>query len=943
MTRAQELLAADEQQRLEECAREPIHTPGAIQPHGALLVIDPSSMEILQASANTGALLGRDAGLLPGRRLEDAIGSAAAATLRAVIAAGVEAAPNPTVLSVGGRPFDVIVHRADAVAIVEFEPARPWGDVELVALLHGAENRLCAAKSVGDLRAAAAREVRRLTGFEHVMVYHFHPDGHGEVVAEEHAEGTTDYLGLHFPASDIPAQARRLYALKRSSVIATSEDRSAALVPALNPRTGGPTDLSRAELRSVSPHHLRFMRNMGQASSMSLSLVHDGQLIGMITCAHREPRHLPYIWRKGCEILAQRLTLQLGALAESRRLSEQLRKQRLRESLVQRMVAADHVAEALVGGDTNVLDLLGAEGATARIEGIRASAGQTPSDGNVEALVARWRGTAGGHLLVSESLGTDRPDLAELVPGTAGLVLLDLGAGGDYLAWFRSEVSASVDWLGDQSPANRDTPLSPRNSFRMWSQSVAGRAEPWDPVAVAEAGELGRDIDTVLLRRAQARLAHQGLHDALTGLPNRRLMMERLGQALERRDHGAPASVVFIDLDRFKLVNDSFGHDVGDALIVESARRISRSTRGTDTICRLGGDEFLVLCENTDARTAESIAERIVEAFREPLRIDGLELRITVSVGTTTAQEHHRPADLLREADTAMYLSKNEGRNRSSRFTDRLRDLARERVHTEPALRQGIERGELVLFYQPIRDVAEGHVKGVEALVRWNRPGHGMVPPDVFIPLAEDTGIIGQLGEWVMTEAIRQLRRWRDGGLVGSDFHMAVNVSPLQLVTPSLVGVIRRLLAGHGLKPADLTIEITESTMMSDLASISNALRALADYGVALSIDDFGTRYSSLANLRHLPAHQLKIDKSFVAGLGKNRADSTLVETVIGLARGLGMSCVAEGVETAGQMDLLRALGCDLAQGYHLGRPQTGPELTTAWAQPLAPAQVAGN
>lgn len=940
MTRAQELLTADEQERLEECAREPIHAPGAIQPHGALLVIDPYSLEIVQASANTGVLLGREVTSLLGQRLEVLAGSEAAAKLRAVIAAGVEDAPNPMALTIIGRAFDVILHQADGLVIVEFEPAREWGDANLLALLHPASKRLSTARSVSDVWAAAAREVRRLTGFDHVMVYHFHPDGHGEIVAEEHGEGITPYLGLHFPASDIPAQARRIYLKKLSRVIATSDYRAAALVPELNPRTGEPTDLSLAELRSVSPHHLQFMRNMGQGASMSLSLVHEGQLIGMITCSHREPLYLSYIRRRVCEILAQRITLQLGAVTEQRRLSDQLQNQRLRSSLIQQMITADNVAEALVSGAANVLDLLAADGATARIDGTAAYAGQKLPENNVEAMVDLWRSTAQDHQLISESLSTDRPDLAELLPGTEGLVLLDLGAGGDYLLWFRNEVLKSVNWLGDQSPANRNTPLSPRNSFRMWSQSVAGQSEPWDPVAVAEAGELRRDIDTVRLRRAQARLAHQGLHDALTGLPNRRMLTERLGQALERRAHGVPASVLFIDLDRFKLVNDSFGHEVGDALIVEAAKRISRVTRGSDTVCRFGGDEFLVLCENTDAGTAESIAERIVEAFREPARVDGLELRITVSVGITVAQSHHRPADLLREADSAMYLSKNEGRNRSSWFTDQLRDQARDRLHAEHALRQGIDRDELVLHYQPICDVADGELKGVEALVRWNRPGHGLVPPDEFIPLAEDIGIINQLGEWVMTEAVRQLKQWQDDGLVGCGFHMAVNVSPLQLLAPSLIDTVQRLVTGYGVNPSDLIIEITESTMMSASAAITSALGALADSGVTLSIDDFGTGYSSLAYLRYMPVNQLKIDRSFVAGLGNNQADATLVETVIGLARGLGMTCVAEGVETAVQMNLLRGLGCDLAQGYLLGRPRTGPELTAAWNQSPVPVQL---
>jgi diguanylate cyclase (GGDEF)-like protein len=402
----------------------------------------------------------------------------------------------------------------------------------------------------------------------------------------------------------------------------------------------------------------------------------------MITCSHPKSFSLPYLRRRGCEILAERLTLQLAALSEQRRLSDQLQKQRLRNDLTRQMDAADNIAEALVAGDVTVLDFLAADGASVRVDSRHASAGTTPTHEAVEAMVALWRSTTKENILTSAAFSTDRPDLAALVPGMEGIVLVDLGAEGDYLAWFRPEVLTTVNWMGDPAPTNRDTPLSPRNSFRMWSQSVAGQSVAWGPVTEAEAGELGRDIDTVLLRRVQARLAHQGLHDELTGLPNRRMLTRRLFQVLARRADGVPASLLFIDLDHFKFVNDTHGHDVGDALIVEAAGRISGSTRKTDMICRFGGDEFLVLCEDTDASTAEGVAERIVAAFREPVSVDGLELHITVSVGITTAKEHHQPADLIREADTAMYLSKNEGRNRSSWFTGDLLDQARNYLNT---------------------------------------------------------------------------------------------------------------------------------------------------------------------------------------------------------------------------------------------------------------------
>jgi chemotaxis family two-component system sensor kinase Cph1 len=667
MSRAQELLPTDEQRRLEECVREPIHIPGAIQPHGALLAVDHRTREILQVSANTGKVLGLEPRGLLGSLLDGVTGGELAKRLCDVSGSDDDAAVVVEV-RVGDQLFDAISHWGDGLVIVEFEPAASSAE-PLIPALSTSTRRLATAGTPEELQAEAAREVRRLTGFDHVMVYHFHEDGHGEIVAEDLAEGMEPYLGLHYPASDIPAQARRLYLMKLTRAIVTSDYQSVPLVPSNNPRTGAPLDLSLAELRSVSPHHLQFMRNMGQASSMSLSMVHDGQLIGMITCAHRKPVHLPYHLRRGCELVVQQLTLHLAALAERRRLSLQLQAQRLRTRLVQQMSAAEDIATALVRGDVNILDLVPADGATVCLDGALTSMGIVPSERRIRTMITRIRNGAPLAPFRSEALASDHPNLAEIVPETAGLMVIPFGSGNDYVAWYRREVLQSVSWLGSQTPENRATPLSPRNSFQIWSQSVSGRANPWEPAAVSEAGELGRDIVDVLLRRQEARLAHQGLHDALTGLPNRRLLMDRLERALGRRAQGIPVAMLFVDLDRFKSVNDTFGHDVGDELIVQAAARITGATRSTDVVSRFGGDEFLVLCEDTDVEEAGLVAQRILDAFREPVVVEGIELGITASVGVAFAEPHHGPADLLREADSAMYRSKNLGRNRSSLFS----------------------------------------------------------------------------------------------------------------------------------------------------------------------------------------------------------------------------------------------------------------------------------
>ncbi|MGY1825951.1 EAL domain-containing protein [Blastococcus sp. SYSU DS0541] len=930
MTRAQDLLPEDERLRLDECSREPLHAPGAIQPHGVLLAVDPHDFTLVQASRNATELLGVDASPRLDVRARHGAWPEWFPRLRSALA---EAPGAPVEVVVGARPFDAIPHEADGLLVIEMEPAPTQPEARLVTQLHAAAQRLSTAVDVDELRAGAARELRALTGFDRVMVYHFHPDGHGEVVAEDRSADQEPFLGLHYPASDIPAQARRLYTLQPSRLIVTSDYVPVPLVPAVNSRTGVPLDLSLSQLRSVSPHHLEFMRNMGVAASMSFSLVRDGELVGMISCTHHRPRHVPYVVRRACDLLTQQVSLQLRVMSENARLRRQLQIQQVRTLLVEQMTESPDVGASLVDEEVTLLDLVSADGAIVCLEERHVAIGHTPPPAAVDAMISRLSLAGDGAVptLVSEALATDRPDLADLVPTVAGLLVVPFGGDGDYLAWFRREVMHSVDWLGDQSSSNRATPLSPRNSFQLWRQTVSGRSLPWEQLEVQEASELRRDVDNVLLRRAEARLAHQGLHDSLTGLPNRRLLMDRLEHALHRHARGVPVALLFIDLDRFKLVNDSFGHDVGDQLIQHAARRLLATTRASDTVARLGGDEFVVLCEDTDTGEAALLAERVVMGFQEPVDLNGKDVRITASVGVTVAQEHHRAADLLREADTAMYLAKDHGRNRFSRFEAGLRYQALRHLDTEEALRHGLPRGELALEYQPVLSTSDEALRGVEALLRWNRPGYGEVPPDDFIPLAEDTGLIVPIGEWVLREALHQVSVWQRAGAVPEGFSVAVNLSPRQLLDPGLVRMVERLVAHYGLEPAVLTMEITETTLMSERSVMSDALAALAEFGVSLSIDDFGTGYSSLSYLRYLPLAQLKVDRSFVAGIPGSPRDAALVAAVVSLAHEFGMTCVAEGVETAAQLQHLKNLGCDLVQGYHLGRPASPAALTEEW------------
>ena len=426
-------------------------------------------------------------------------------------------------------------------------------------------------------------------------------------------------------------------------------------------------------------------------------------------------------------------------------------------------------------------------------------------------------------------------------------------------------------------------------------------------------------------RMLEEQLEHRAFFDSLTGLPNRAVFRDRLDHAIARSARDSDVLVVLLlDLDRFKFVNDSLGHDAGDELLVAVGGRIQDCSRSSDTVARLGGDEFAILIEDAASEEAAvALAERLLEALTSPFEVRGREVFIGASIGVALhTGESGQPDELIRNADTAMYAAKGAGKGRWVVFQPAMHQRTLEFFEVQADLQRALVRGEFVLHYQPIVDLANGKLQGVEALVRWRHPTQGLVMPGGFIPVAEETGMIVPLGVWVLGEACRQAREWRDRYPETSAMSMSVNLSMRQLLEPDLVPRVAEVLAESHLEHGQLILEITEGSLLQDVGETAEKLSALKDLGARLALDDFGTGSSSLGHLRHFPIDVLKIDKSFVDGLGEEGSDaSALVRAIIELARTLHLTTVGEGIESAEQLTELRLAGCDLGQGYLFARP----------------------
>lgn len=502
------------------------------------------------------------------------------------------------------------------------------------------------------------------------------------------------------------------------------------------------------------------------------------------------------------------------------------------------------------------------------------------------------------------------------------------------LTLFRPEIETTTLWAGHQNPDERN--LRPRESFDAWQETIRGQAKPWTLEEIRLAAAIGLHLYmAVMQKRVEETIRHQASHDLLTGLPNRVLFSDRLTLALAKTHrYGEILAVIFLDLDGFKTINDTLGHAVGDQLLKHVARRLKDCLREEDTVARWGGDEFTILLNFVNSvEDVGRIAQRILNSLSTPFQFEAdtthqvTSLHIKASLGIALAPYDGEDTEtLLKHADAAMYLAKRQGRNNYQMYTPSISTKVREKLVLENKLYKALDREEFLLYYQPQMDIATGKIISMEALIRWQCRDLGLISPDVFIPLAEENGLICPIGEWVLRTACAQNRAWQLAGL--PPLQIAVNLSARQFQQSNLAATVAGILKETGLDPQYLELEITESIAIQDINFTIDLLQEFQGMGIAIAMDDFGTGYSSLSSLKHIPIDKLKIDRTFIRDLVTDPHDAAIIEAVVALGQGLNLKVVAEGVETPEQLQFLQSVHCDAIQGYLFSKPLPAEAMT---------------
>ncbi len=843
-------------------------------------------------------------------------------------------------------------------------------------LLNRIATRIRRSLELGEILTTTVQEIRSFLGTDRVKIYLFHPDGSGEVIAEARQGGRLpSLLGLHFPAGDVPLHARQMFVKARQRVIVDVASRQKTVSQLDCPNTGESLVTEDVRYSPVDPCHVEYLTAMGVDSSLSVPILHQNQLWGLLVSHHAKPKSFTERDLKIVQLLVDQVSI---AIAQSNLLSR-TRQQAQHEAVCNqisrllhsplniteiRQKVLEQTVKALQGAGGRLyitaepieqpaqLYTYGEQLSSAPLEEspfwqqIINPTKDTPNTNNEKSFELLFLNpelknltdlplnTQNFPYIITEiyqecQLEFLKPEL-ESTP-IRSLLIVPLRYQQQCvgcLTIFRNEIETETLWAGRLNQDERN--LRPRRSFEAWREIKKGQAKEWSSDEIKLAQALGLHLYMAVMQRCvEDTIRHQASHDLLTGLPNRLLFNDRLTLALAKiHQCREMLAVVFLDLDYFKNINDTLGHALGDELLQNVAKRLKQSLRESDIVSRWGGDEFTILLSPIhSAEDAEQIAQRFLDVLGVPFKFGEQELYVKASIGIALAPYDGEDAEtLLKNADAAMYRAKQQGRNNYQLYTSAIGNKALERLVLENNLYKALERQEFLLHYQPQVDLNTGKIVGMEALIRWQSADGRLIPPDRFIPLAEETGLICPIGEWVLRTACAQNKLWQLAGL--PPLRMAVNLSTRQFQQRNLVKIIAQVLKETGLEPGYLELEITESIAIQDVDFTISVLESLQRMGIHISMDDFGTGYSSLWTLKRLPLDTLKIDRSFIHGLMNNTKEAAIITAVIALGHGLNLKVIAEGVEKAEELEFLRLGKCDGVQGYFFSTPLPAEEAT---------------
>ena len=846
--------------------------------------------------------------------------------------------------------------------------------------LHQITNRIRQSLELPEILNAAVEEIRLFLKVDRVKIYRFDADGSGEVIAESLEENSLpSLLNLKFPATDIPDRDRQLFIKARQRVI-VDVAAGRRITTRLDCQQTG-EELPREDIRHapVDPCHVKYLTAMGVQASLVTPILHGKHLWGLLAVHHRTPR--PYSERELqiIQLIVDQVSIAISQSDLLTRAREQARYEAIVNQVSQllhcplsvneiRQRVLEQAVAALNGSGGRLYVIAEPTGISAQLY----TTGIQPNQSFLEEI-PRWKNLIHGigkpndgpsemdtpeqlsrysqnfldqhslswnlgeqthRILTLADLQAD-PHLAPMARAfektpIRSIVLIPLQFHASQvgcLTLFRNGYNSEVYWAGRHSRDERNK--MPRASFEAWREQKLDQAPSWSLQELKLAKAIGLHLYMAIAqKRVESIMRYQASHDSLTRLPNRLLFDEQLALALANsKQHAEILGVAFLDLDRFKVVNDTLGHATGDRLLQQVATRLKQCLRNCDTIARWGGDEFTLLFPRL-ASTEEitKIARKILDKLSIPFTIDNRELYVTASIGIALFPYDGEDAQtLLKHADAAMYRAKHQGRNTYQLFAAEMHHKAVNQLTLEGDLRRALVREEFVLYYQPQVEIATGRIVGLEALIRWQHPQLGFVPPDQFIPLAEDIGLIAPIGQWVLQTACIQHQTWQHEGL--PPLRVAVNISPRQFHQSHLSKIILQTLEATEVDPQYLELEITESAAMEDVEFTIEILQELREMGLHITIDDFGTGYSSLNVIKHFPLNTLKIDRSFVKDIVDNSNDAAIARTIVALSQGLKLQVVAEGIETVQQLSFLRSIGCDLAQGYYFCPPVPATEI----------------